>query len=64
MKYQTPPTPWHCQCGWIGQNPSISDASETKVDAEGRLYVDRVHYACCPLCFHAVRRQQETSHVR
>lgn len=50
---------WFCRkCGWSGAEPSISDASYVRMGYQGELIHDRVHIACCPLCFEAVRRDE------
>jgi hypothetical protein len=38
-------------CGWIGRQPSVTDASEARVDAYGAVVVDRQHLPVCPRCF-------------
>lgn len=50
--------PWSCRCGWQGATPSMSDASYVRLGYDGELIHERVHIAVCPVCFHAVRREQ------
>lgn len=51
---------WFCpDCGWEGDEPSESDASELRSDGT----IDRVHIAVCPECFRAARRARPATRL-
>lgn len=39
------------ECGWTGDEPSISDASVERELEPGVITVDRRHVLICPRCF-------------
>lgn len=63
---QSPPGSWErdlaarglygCrECGWVGRNPSITDASSL-MERNGQLVHDRTHLMVCPACFEIISR--------
>lgn len=43
---------WNCLCcGWSGSEPSMSDASDLSLTANGDWKMQRVHLPICPSCF-------------
>jgi len=41
-------------CNWRGENPSTTDASHEREDAEGSLMLFRAHNCVCPKCYQYV----------
>lgn len=47
---------WACECGWRGDEPSITDASVEVELTPGITGWDRTHVMVCPECFANVHR--------